>query len=75
MEKNEELKHLRYIIGLELIDVYKIGLERNYPAYDYHIDQILIACKEAGLKFTRTGVRGDDIEGSCLCQVEEIDID
>ena len=37
--------------------------------------QILKACKESGLKFTRTGMRGDDVEGSCLCQVEEIEID
>ena len=37
-------------------------------------DQILKASKEAGLMFTRTGVVGDDLEGACICKVEEIEI-
>ena len=37
-------------------------------------DQILKACKESGLMFTQTGVRGDDLEGAYLCKVEEIEI-
>ena len=36
--------------------------------------QILKACKDSGLMFTRTGVVGDDLEGACICKVEEIEI-
>ena len=36
--------------------------------------QVLEICADMGLKFTRTGIRGDDIEGSCLCKIEEIEI-
>ena len=44
--------------------------------YDYPktIERILQECKDAGLKFTKTGVVGDDIEGACLCKVEEIEV-
>ena len=34
---------------------------------------LLKACKESGLRFTRRGVRGDDLEGACICKVEEIE--
>lgn len=30
--------------------------------------------KEEGLKFTKVGVRGEDLEGAYICQVEEIEI-
>ena len=35
---------------------------------------LLEACKESGLKFTKTGVVGDDLEGAYLCKVEEIEL-
>ena len=37
-------------------------------------DDILQVCKDSGLKFTEVGVRGDALEGACICKVEEIEI-
>lgn len=39
----------------------------------FAIDGILKACKESGLMFTRKGIKGDDVEGACICKVEEIE--
>ena len=40
----------------------------------YETDQILKACKESGLMFTKTGIKGDELEGACICKVEEIEV-
>lgn len=71
MTKTEELKKRLSDVSTE-----NGGRNGNVKSFlsPYEIKQILKACKESGLKFTRTGVRGDDLEGACVCQVEEIDV-
>jgi len=50
----------------------------NFDTKKKHLpkaDQILKACKEAGLRFVEFPEKGEDLTGTCLCRVKEIDIE
>lgn len=73
MTKTEEFRG-------KLVNLVHSCLVKKINSEEYTIDRYALiqgtlkACKEDGLMFTRTGMRGDDVEGSCLCQVEEIEV-
>jgi len=46
----------------------------NQEIFEPLAKSFLQACKEAGLVFAEVGVKGNNLEGACICKVEEIEI-
>ena len=55
-----------------ILATYELRMRTEEPRVSMAISEILQACKEEGLKFTEVGVKGDALEGACICRVVEI---